>query len=158
MHVFLRLVSEGGALGPSARCEDETLSGIGAVDVQKLSARATLCGDRRGRCAKTEGFLRLLPRARLQGVWQSGQRSMTFKQHSKHFPFLSIPFLARSANQQGQPRPKSSLAAISRFSTFGSGDFHSHLTEVCAHVFPSLLSMFLAPLSTSAVSLSLSLS
>ena len=42
-------------------------AGIGVVEVQKLEvfcdfcgARATLCGDRRGRGAKTRGFLRLL--------------------------------------------------------------------------------------------------
>ena len=48
--------------GASALCENKTLSGVGLVDVQKLSfcdfqhAHATLCGDRRGRCAKTEVF------------------------------------------------------------------------------------------------------
>ena len=60
-------------MGPSALCENETLSGIGVVDVQKqnflqflLRARATLCGDRRGRCAKTKGafFAILAARAR----------------------------------------------------------------------------------------------
>ena len=42
-------------------------AGIGVVEVQKpmvfcdfCGARATLCGDRRGRGAKTQGFLRLL--------------------------------------------------------------------------------------------------
>ena len=39
-------------MGPSTLCENETLSGIGVVDGQKLffldfqNARATLCGDR----------------------------------------------------------------------------------------------------------------
>ena len=42
-------------------------AGIGVVEVQKLEdfcdfcgARATLCGDRRGRGAQTRGFLRFL--------------------------------------------------------------------------------------------------
>ena len=53
-------------------------AGIGVVEVQKLKvfcdfcgARATLCGDRRGRGAKTQGFLRLsgsIP------VWSAGGR------------------------------------------------------------------------------------
>ena len=50
-------------MGPNLLCENATLSGIGVVEVQKLKflfcdfrfARATLCGDRRGRGAKTRG-------------------------------------------------------------------------------------------------------
>ena len=48
---------------PTTLHENRPSAGIGVVEVQKLEvfcdfcgARATLCGDRRGRCAKTQGF------------------------------------------------------------------------------------------------------
>ena len=52
---------------PTTLHENRPSAGIGVVEVQKLEffcdfcgARATLCGDRRGRGAKTRGFLRFL--------------------------------------------------------------------------------------------------
>ena len=49
---------------PTTLHENRPSAGIGVVEVQKLEvffwgggARATLCGDRRGRCAKTRGFV-----------------------------------------------------------------------------------------------------
>ena len=71
-------------MGPSALCENETLSRIGVVDVQRLlfaifnlparpSAGISVVDvqktvnlpDRRGRCAEAEGFSRFLPCAAL---------------------------------------------------------------------------------------------
>ena len=56
---------------PSALCENETLSGIGASEAQKLRVfcnsrvtRTTICRDQRGRCPKAEGFLQVLRDAR----------------------------------------------------------------------------------------------
>ena len=77
---------------PTTLHENRPSAGIGVVEVQKLEvfcdfcgARATLCGDRRGRGAKTRGFLRFLRRSRnpLRGsawsrcdfccsIWSSG--------------------------------------------------------------------------------------
>ena len=63
-------------------------AGIGVVEVQKLEvfcdfcgARATLCGDRRGRGSKTRGFLRFLrcPRNLLRGsAWSKCKSSRCF--------------------------------------------------------------------------------
>ena len=61
---------------PTTLHENRPSAGIGVVEVQKpmvfcdfYHARATLCGDRRGRGAKTHGFLRFLscPRDPLRG-------------------------------------------------------------------------------------------
>ena len=52
---------------PTTLHENRPSAGIGVVEVQKpmvfcdfIPARATLCGDRRGRGANTHGFLRFL--------------------------------------------------------------------------------------------------
>ena len=64
-------------------------AGIGVVEVQKpmvfcdfCGARATLCGDRRGRGAKTDGFLRFLkfPRDPLRGSAWSRCKNRWFLQ------------------------------------------------------------------------------
>ena len=59
-------------------------AGIGVVEVQKLEvfrllvgARATLCGDRRGRGAKTQGFLRFCG-ARMNPLRGSGAKTRVF--------------------------------------------------------------------------------
>ena len=95
-------------MGPSALCENQTLSGIGVGDVQKLfvcailavrappsagigvvegqqlidsyGARA-LCRDRHGRCAKTVCFLRFLrcTRGPLRGsAWSMCKNCLSF--------------------------------------------------------------------------------
>ena len=70
---------------PTTLHENRPSAGIGVVEVQKLEifcdfvlARATLCGDRRGRGAKTRGFLRFLrfPRDPLRGsAWSRCKNS-----------------------------------------------------------------------------------
>ena len=69
-------------------------AGIGVVEVQKpmdfcdfCGARATLCGDRRGRGARTRGFLRFLkfPRNPLRvSAWSRCK-------NSKFFPICKVP-------------------------------------------------------------------
>ena len=96
--VKCKLQAQGGPLRGSAwsRCKNSRFftilirpsAGIGVVEVQKLEvfydfvlARATLCGDRRGRGAKTRGFLRFCfgPRDPLRGsAWSRCKNSRFF--------------------------------------------------------------------------------
>ena len=73
---------------PTTLHENRPSAGIGVVEVQKLEvfcdfcgAHATLCGDRRGRGAKTRGFLRFLRCSRdpLRGsAWSRCKNSRFF--------------------------------------------------------------------------------
>ena len=69
----VKISSSGGGVAPTTLYESRPFAGTGMVEVQKLEfvfydlqpARATLCGDRRGRGAKTRGFFwRFLRRSR----------------------------------------------------------------------------------------------
>ena len=72
----VKISSWGGGIVPTTLHENRPSAGIGVVEVQKpmvfsdfQHARATLCGDRRGRGAKTHGFLQFptCPRDSLRG-------------------------------------------------------------------------------------------
>ena len=85
---------------PTTLHENRPSAGIGVVEVQKLEvfcdfcgARATLCVDRRGRGAKTRGFLRFLRCSRdpLRGsAWSRCKNSRFFKTRG-FLRFLKFP-------------------------------------------------------------------
>ena len=91
---------------PTTLHENRPSAGIGVVEVQKpmvfcdfCGARATLCGDRRGRGAKTHGFLRFptCPRDPLRGSAWSRCKNSWFLRFLK-FPRDPLRGSARCKN------------------------------------------------------------